>query len=181
MSHGRLAFFLGVCLSAAVTFWTLHEPAPPLEGSVADFVPLARPLPEIRFQVWNAQPQSLPRDPSRVTLINFWATWCPPCIEELPSLLRLQRLLADEPFDLITISVDKGANAVVETFLKDHQLSDLRVWFDPEAQSLAAFEVRGLPTTLLVVFDQIQGVFEGPTAWDTAEAIALIRHYYPSS
>ena len=179
MSH-RLLLFISVVLSAAVTIWILSDPQPPLEGSMAAFVPISRPLPEIQFQT-STEPQSLPRHSSQVLLLNFWATWCPPCIEELPSLLRLQRLLADEPFQLITVSVDTSGRNAVEPYLQSHRLSDIVVWYDPSAQSLADFEIRGLPTTLLISDGRIQGVFEGPAAWDSPEAIALIRHYYPSS
>ena len=150
---------------------------PPIQGSVIRFQPLSLPIPNLTLPTRNATPYSFNNQSDTVILLNFWATWCGPCIKELPSLLRLQNILADEPFHLVTIALDRQGQEVVEPFLQEKKLSDLTVLFDPLTHSLAAFGLQGIPTSILISKQRIRGRLEGAAVWSTPEALELIRYY----
>lgn len=114
----------------------------------------------------------------RVVLVNFWATWCAPCLREMPSLERLQARLGGEAFTVIAASQDFDGWAKIAPFLDRHGLDRLPVYHDPKARLAQALEVRGLPTSVLVGRDGREiGRLTGPAEWDSPEAVALVRHY----
>jgi cytochrome c biogenesis protein CcmG, thiol:disulfide interchange protein DsbE len=84
----------------------------------------------------------------RVVLINFWATWCEPCRDEMPSLERLRTRLQGRPFELVTVNFGESGASVVR-FLGKLRLS-LPVLLDPEKKAAEEWKVRGLPMTFLV-------------------------------
>ena len=134
---------------------------------------------EILLEDRTGQIRSLKQETNKVILVNFWATWCLPCIHELPSLMRLSQHLVNEPFVLLTVALDRQGKDVVEPFLLQHDLLDLPVLFDPSSQTLPIFDIYGLPTTLLIGTDGfIRGRLQGFAVWDSPEAIRLIRDYY---
>lgn len=105
----------------------------------------------------------------QVTLIDFWATWCPPCIAAFPDLRKLHEEFAEEPFALVGISQDKEiTEAKLQGFLKKHKVAFTQVW-DQSMEIGQAFEVTSLPTYLLVDADGIVrdlSVGMGPTTKD---------------
>jgi thiol-disulfide isomerase/thioredoxin len=111
----------------------------------------------------------------KVVLLNFWATWCGPCKEEMPSLARLQSQFDPEKVTVVTVTTDIHPQGIKQFF--DHLGIRLPVLFDEEQQLSRLFMVRGLPTTVLI--DQgghALGRAVGPRAWDSQESIALVRH-----
>lgn len=97
-------------------------------------------------------------------LLNFWATWCVPCVAELPALQRRQQ--RDDGIKVLAISHDNN-RAKVAQFLLDNNLTDLNVYFDPGMRSAKALGLRGLPTSyLLNTTTQATHRFEGAAAWD---------------
>lgn len=109
------------------------------------------------------------------TLINLWATWCAPCITEMPMLDNLADIMGDE-LRVITVSQDLQGAQLVEPFFEKSQFRNLQPWLDPDAQLGQAFGDRGMPVTVL--FDANgQEVFRvtGGYEWDGEEAIAAVR------
>jgi thiol-disulfide isomerase/thioredoxin len=108
----------------------------------------------------------------RPLLVNYWATWCVPCVLELPGLARLQD---QGKFQIITVSLDVDP-ATVATFLENKQLTHLTVLFDRGgAKTAQRLGISSVPTTL--VLDQqlvVQGVEEGGREWDHATTIAKV-------
>ena len=107
-------------------------------------------------------------------VMNFWATWCAPCVREMPSLDRLQ---AQAPgIRVLALSVDRGGAPVVETFYRKHGIANLDVLVDKGAKLMRKLRVRGLPTTLLIDADGNEmGRVVGPAEWDSGSLRALIR------
>jgi thiol-disulfide isomerase/thioredoxin len=110
----------------------------------------------------------------KVVLVNFWATWCGPCKEEMPSLARLQRQLDPKKFVLLTVTTDLQRQGIAQ-FLS-HAGVTLPVLFDEDQEVSRSFLVRGLPTTVVVGRDgTVLGRAIGPRVWDSPEAVAMIR------
>ncbi len=106
----------------------------------------------------------------KIVLMNFWATWCGPCKEEMPALARLQRRLDPDRFALVTITTDLQHQAIAQFLARlDQEVS-------------RQFMVRGLPTTVLIGPDgMLLGRAVGPRAWDSPEAVALMREVMEES
>ena len=110
----------------------------------------------------------------KVVLLNFWATWCGPCKEEMPSLARLQTQFNPEQVRVVTVTADMYPQGI-KRFL-DHLGIRLPVLFDEDQELSRFFMVRGLPTTVLIAQDgQAVGRAVGPRAWDSQESIALVQ------
>ncbi len=176
---------LGICGALAVGGLALSGPSiadqPSVDGILAEsLIWLSPPIPasQTPFQTGSGKEVSLEVFRGRVVLLNFWATWCAPCIREMPSLDRLQAKLRDEGLDVVAVSQDIAGLQVVEPFFERLALANLELYLDSGRQLGRAVGVAGLPTTLLIDRDgRVVGGVEGPAEWDSEEALLLIRHY----
>ncbi len=133
-----------------------------------------RDLPAITFQDEAGTTLSLADFRGKVVLLNIWATWCPPCREEMPSLDRLNDKRGGEHFEVVALSIDRDT-ALIKPFYEEYGIQTLRGYFDPSAQSPNALRAPGVPTTLLIDQDGREiGRAMGPAAWDGAQVEALI-------
>jgi len=115
----------------------------------------------------------------KVVLVNFWATWCGPCKEEMPSLARLQEQLDPTRFVLLTVTTDLQRQGIAH-FLSRLGVS-MPVLFDEDQEVSRSFMVRGLPTTIVIARDgTLVGRAVGPRAWDSPEAEAVMRQVMES-
>jgi thiol-disulfide isomerase/thioredoxin len=173
---------LGAAAGAVVVARQHSAPsdAPPQAGEMARFQRQAppAPVPPAGFIDETGNPTDLTRFKGKVTLVNLWATWCQPCIKEMPSLGRLKAARGNDHFAIATISEDiKGAEAV-EPFFAKNDLAGLPRYLDPKNAVGRAFKVNGLPTTLLLDGDGREiGRFEGGAEWDDPNALRLIDWY----
>jgi thiol-disulfide isomerase/thioredoxin len=111
----------------------------------------------------------------KVVLLNFWATWCGPCKEEMPSLARLTQRLDPQRFVVVTVTADLHPQGIKQ-FLAQLGIG-LPVLFDDDQEVSRSFMVRGLPTTVLLAPDgRAVGRAVGPRDWDSPEAVALMQH-----
>lgn len=153
---------------------------PPISGSVADFTVTApvRPAPAVTFSDEAGRALGLNDFAGKLILFNLWATWCGPCLEELPSLDRLQSLRGDDRFLVLAVSVDRKDLASVRPFYDKLAIQHLGLYRDSAGNTLAGFGVQGLPTTILIGPDgEVLGMIRKPAAWDSPEALALIDFY----
>lgn len=153
---------------------------PPLAGSVANFTPFGepRPIPQAGFVDGEGRAVTLADFKGRVVLLNFWATWCGPCVEEMPTLDRLQGRLGGPEFQVVALSLDEQGLPLVDRFYSKLGIENLEVYLDPPGALAHALGVQGLPTTLILDREgKALGALIGPAVWDSPEAEALIRHY----
>lgn len=133
-----------------------------------------RDLPAITFQDEAGKEMSLTAFRGKVVLLNIWATWCPPCREEMPSLDRLNDKRGGEHFEVVALSIDRDT-ALVKPFYEEYGIQTLRGYFDPSAQISNTLRAPGVPTTLLIDQEGREiGRAMGPAAWDSTQVEALI-------
>ncbi len=111
-------------------------------------------------------------------VLNFWATWCPPCVAELPSLDRLAATLAGSSIQVVAISEDLGdkAAAKVQKYYAAHAITRLPVLIDHFGKASDAFANQGVPTTLLIdAKGNLTARFEGGTDWSSPAAQEKIK------
>jgi peroxiredoxin len=131
-------------------------------------------VPDFRLPALDGGTGDLGSRRGRVVLLNFWATWCPPCVAEMPSLDRLSKTLGAEGLVVVGLSVDNDEAALRE-FVARHRLG-FTILRDPGAHTAAAYRVTGYPQTFLIARDgTLVKTFLGPAEWDTPEAIAYFR------
>ena len=149
-----------------------------LAGEVADFAFALSPAraPEIAFELDGA-PVALKDFAGRVVLVNFWATWCAPCLKELPSLDALERDLGGKEFAVIAIAADARGPEVAARFLEKLGVSHLKLYRDPRLRLTSAIGgANVLPVSIL--YDRRGreiGRLVGEADWSSAEARRLIR------
>lgn len=147
-------------------------------GAMERFKPAkrAKQLPDIEIQDFSDRPLSLSGFRGRALLLNFWATWCTPCVKEMPSLDRLQAALPTDKFLVIPLSIDGPTKPKVEPFYKEQKLRHLGVYFDKGRKAMQALDVTLLPTSILVdPAGRELGRIEGDADWDMPESIALMK------
>lgn len=130
----------------------------------------AKDLPAMTFQLPDGAELALGDLKGRGVVLNFWATWCAPCVREMPELAALKRDLAADGIEVLTVSLDRGGHKVIQTFLEKYEVADLTPLWDPKGTMSRQIGVAGLPTTLIIDADgreraRIQGIHH----YDTAE------------
>lgn len=151
----------------------------PQEAALGQFTPLdpPRPAPALAFTGRDGTPRSLADFRGRWVLVNLWATWCAPCVREMPSLDRLQGVLGNR-LAIVAISEDHGAAPVVDPFLDKLGLKRLAVYLDPKGAAGQALRVRGLPTSVLIDGEgRMVGMLEGAAEWDSPAMRATLDRY----
>lgn len=153
--------------------------APPLSGTVAHFS-LSNPrLPAPAVAVSDADGKEVPWSAlrGRVVLVNFWATWCLPCLKEMPALDRLQARFGRDDLVVAAVSIDRGGRPTAEPWLESHGIKNLTLYLDPQSRAALAFRVAELPVSVLIDRSgNVVGRVVGPAEWDAPEAEALVRH-----
>ena len=132
-----------------------------------------KPAPEVGLVDMDDAPHALAELRGRWVVLNFWATWCAPCREEMPSLDRLQGAMPD----LSVVAVATGPNpvAALKRFLDAAGVSALTVWRDPNSALARQMGVLGLPVTVLLSADGVEVArLIGGAEWDSAEAQAVL-------
>ena len=115
-----------------------------------------------------------------IVFLNFWATWCPSCVTEMPAMEKLHRRLKSEDFAMVAVSIQESA-AEVRRFFKQHQLTYTAL-LDSIGKTVPAFGIRAIPTTLLI--DKSGRIFArimGPREWDSRESVAMFKQLLAGS
>lgn len=193
-SYPFMRVTIAVVVSAAVTLSSAGArpgslDPPTLRNGISQFVleePL-RPAPLTRLRGLDGRMLSLDKFYGKVVLLNFWATWCPPCVEEMPSLEALAASLPSDRFVVVAVSLDDGDGRQVKAFVKQHNLRHLIVVLAPnhefgaltnEGKPDPTMPVYGYPTTY--VLDKrglVTGFLVGPTTWDSPLARSFVEYF----
>lgn len=176
-----LAVLGGVAGYSLMRFAGPSAETPPRAGTVAHFIPTepAQPIQDFAFVTEDGKRLTFADLRGKVVLVNLWATWCPPCVREMPSLDRLQQALGGADFEVVALqTMDPRGLGAVPAFYRRIGVTALRVYGDPDAQATRALGVPGLPATLLLDAEgRERGRLLGAAEWDAPEAQELIRFF----
>ena len=110
-----------------------------------------------------------------VVLVNFWATWCAPCVHEMPALNRLQKTLGGSSFKVITMSLDRKGFEVIDPFFEKAGIDSLEAYLDLSNKLSLEVGAAGIPTSILLDRKgKIIARVVGPLEWDSAKAMEFI-------
>ncbi|MEZ5832738.1 MAG: TlpA disulfide reductase family protein [Dongiaceae bacterium] len=181
-----IALIVALAGLVAVSLLYLRTPAP--MPSAATMAPAA---PEARFvemhgadfaQVMPVDGKGQPADMApyrgKKLLVNLWATWCAPCIEELPSLGKLQQELGGDRFQVVTIAIDERDPSKIEPFLAAHGAGNLPVLVDINRTIDKIAKVSALPTSLLIDSDgKAKAMLMGDAHWTCGKALDAVKAF----
>lgn len=134
-----------------------------------------KPAPSINVVSMDNTQLSLDSLKGKVVVLNFWATWCPPCREEIPSMMALNKAMAGKPFQMVCVSVDEGGKQAVTEFFKNTGFS-LPVYFDFTGQAAATYGITGVPETFVIdkngiIVKKVIGGLD----WNSPEVVAFLK------
>ncbi|WP_119305120.1 redoxin domain-containing protein [Dongia deserti] len=161
------------------------EPAPtaavtdPATGApTGRFVPMEGDFNRVAPVDGAGQPADMAPYRGKALLVNLWATWCAPCIEELPSLGELQRELGGENFQVVTIAIDERDLSKIEPFLEKHGAGELPALIDRDRTIDTVAKIIALPTSLLVARDgTVKAKLTGDARWHCGKALEAVKAF----
>jgi thiol-disulfide isomerase/thioredoxin len=191
-SNSKLIAALAVVLLIAggAAMFLLREGPQPAEPSVPAGTATSAPVdqfvaadPGLDFAaIAPLDPAGKPADMAayrgKALVVNLWATWCAPCIKELPSLGKLQEALGGADFAVVTIALDEPDAAKVAPFLAQHGAANLPALIDTNRTIDKVMPVSALPTSLLVDKDgKVRGIFTGDAEWHCGVALEVVKAF----
>ena len=182
----REALALGLLSPLAATPAAAAQP-PLFSGPSSQFIQIDPPEPAGTLQLTDLAGRRKPLSAYRgkAVLLNFWASWCPPCRRELPILQRLQARAAREPFVVLPVSLDKSVSTVTG-YLKRLGLADLTSFIDaegtvasgPKSAVPTPFPLYGMPMTYVLDREaRSVGYLVGEADWNSPAGLELLRFY----
>lgn len=124
----------------------------------------------------DGRPLSLADFKGQGVVVNLWATWCGPCVREMPSLNRLQKQVEAEGIKVVAVSSDRGGRDIVESFMTKYELDALGIYLDPKGAFTLSMEGRGLPRTYIInAAGGVAASYIGPAEWDEPEMVDAVR------
>jgi len=134
------------------------------------------PAPAISFVTADGSEHHLAEFLGHGMVINLWATWCAPCVAEMPSLAALSKTLAPNDIAVLPLSSDRGGASAVQAFYQQHRITGLPVLLDPKGAAARTWHARGIPTSLIIDRQgRERARLEGSADWSTPAAAALVR------
>lgn len=163
------AFFAGIFLLAAPVTSLAGSPRP--DAPPAPTVRVGSVAPDFTLKTFSGEEITLTDLRGKVVVINFWATWCPPCREEMPSMERLYQRMQGKPFEMLAINVEEDARQVLGTFLQKTPHS-FPIPLDTNRQAQELYRVYRFPETFIadpngIVVNHIIGARD----WATSDTI----------
>lgn len=144
-------------------------------GSKARIIKEGDAAPSFTLQTTKQETFALSDYRGKVVLVHFWATWCPPCVEELPQLEKLYRAFRGKDFEILAVSVDDDADRSVMPFLAKHRVS-FPVLFDPGGAAARRYGTIKFPETY--VLDRggtVRFKVIGPLEWTSQDTTTAIQ------
>jgi thiol-disulfide isomerase/thioredoxin len=130
--------------------------------------------PDFCLEELNGEKVQLAALKGKIIFLNFWATWCGPSREEMPSMEALVRHYKETDFLFLTISIDCGGREPVRKFIERHRYR-IPILLDPAGKTLELFEISRIPATLIIDRNgRMIGRVIGPRNWGSPEVFSLV-------
>jgi peroxiredoxin len=138
------------------------------------------PLPDFTLSDMGGQPHTLSSYRGKVVMVNFWATYCGPCLKEIPSMARLKEKLAGKPFEILAINMAEEKSDV-EAFMQRHKIKiNFPLLLDTEGEVIEQWMVSAVPTTFILDSEgQIRYALFGGLEWDSDEVLSKVNRLLP--
>ncbi len=141
----------------------------------ANLPEIGRPAPDFTLKDTSGKNASLKDYKGRVVMINFWATWCPPCRQEMPSMEELFKEYNKKGFEILAISSDSQGEKIVKPFMEFYELN-FRALMDPEGNVHSIYGVTAIPTTYIVDKQgNVTHKIMGPMDWKDKKSKEMIE------
>lgn len=164
---------LYISIFTILLFTLLHGPnlwAGQLKPYKGERTPPPLELPDL-----SGKKQSLESFKGKVVLVNFWATWCPPCRTEMPSMWRLKNKFKNKPFEILAVDMGEDKK-IVRAFMPDKMERDFVVLLDSEGIALKEWKIFAFPTSFLIdKKGQIRYALYGALEWDGPEQVKIVE------
>ena len=169
----------GSCSAARAT---AERMKPLVKGEVAavELRTRPQPAPQLTFTGPDGQPMTLAALKGKTLLVNLWATWCAPCLKEMPALDALQKEMGGPDFAVVAINIDTRNLDKPKAWLAENKVTTLPFYSDPQAATFqalrAAHKVEGMPVSIIVDKSGCElGIIQGPADWASADSKALMK------
>ena len=186
MHHIKLLLLAIACFIITVTTYNMFESSTSSSslaeykiGELAHLEIHSEPvlLPSVNAMLEDGTAFVIDAHAGKVRLINLWASWCAPCIVEMPALDRLQAKLGSDNFEVVALNVDRQGIPKAREYLDDLDLKHLKLYTDPTLAATYILADGRLPTShILDKNGKIVASYLGPLEWDSPDAIALFEH-----
>lgn len=174
---------------AAVSFIVMKDTPPVAERNFAalealregdmrklNFHANPKPVSQKTFTTQDGEEATLAMFEGKVTLLNFWATWCAPCRHEMPMLSQLQGTMGDENFQVVTLATGRNMVPAMKKFFDEIGVDNLPLHRDPKQNVARDMAVLGLPATVLIDKNGHEiARLQGDADWSSENARAIIK------
>ncbi len=144
--------------------------------SLDELPTMAAPVPEFQFTTADGQVRTLKDYAGKGVVLNFWATWCIPCVTEMPALAKLATLVDPAHVAILPLSSDRAGAAAVQKFFDEKGIEGLPILLDPRGDAARVFGSRGIPTTILIdARGRERARLEGSADWADPSAVAAVK------
>ncbi|WP_076416815.1 TlpA disulfide reductase family protein [Shewanella sp. UCD-KL12] len=176
------AFILWASLSVsnAVAYPGMEKKAEGKPSSIdlVNVLPKTYPIDVVPFKNAKGETVDFSQYRGKVIMVNMWATWCPPCVRELPAIKRLSSKFDNSKFEILPISIDLEGKKQVEPFLKELGMEDFNSYYDEKQKLGQVFPLDTIPATFILNKEgELLAFVRTFVDWDDKKAVELIQSF----
>jgi peroxiredoxin len=169
------AFIIFLAITTLLVVWSLKQNNPFFQSVNQAPVRVGLPAPDFTFPGLDGKKVSLFDYRGKVVFVNIWATWCPPCVEEMPSMQKLYQKLKGENFEILAVSIDAQGTRVVAPFMQKYKLT-FPALMDSMGTIKRIYKTTGVPESYIIDKDGILAKkVIGPLDWSQPDILRLFR------
>lgn len=185
MKHTLATILILSCVSlfaggSAYAYPGMQQATKPIESTVdlINVLPKTFPIKPVVFNDVDGKTIDFSQFKGKIIMVNMWATWCPPCVRELPAIERLATKFKSEDFALLPISIDAEGKQQVQAFLNTLGMAGFNSYYDPEQNLGQVFPLDTIPATFILDQNgQLIAFVRSFVDWDDAKAVSLIQGF----